>query len=207
MNTGRRVFSTALAATLLGAGGLGMAVPAAAAPASSAVMVPSVTVEQPVITINDFEYAVPGPVAAGAVVTVVNNDSETHTVTAVDGSFDVNVPGGDTVTFTAPAAAGSYAFFCEFHSNMEGTLVVEAAAQEPLAAPAPEAPEAQAPQEAEAAPVEGMDQMDAVPEGGADTGVSPSDGNRTGMAAAAASLLLAAAAAGALAMRRRNSGA
>ena len=29
------------------------------------------------------------------------------------------------VTFTAPAAPGSYKFHCAYHSNMHGTLVVK----------------------------------------------------------------------------------
>lgn len=208
MSTGQKVFSTALAVTLIGAGGLGIAGPAAAAPGSSSVMVPSVTVEQPVITIEDFSYAVPGPVAAGTVVTVVNNDRETHTVTAVDGSFDVTVTGGTTATFTAPTTAGNYAFFCAFHSNMEGTLTVEAPAQEPAAAPTPPAAaqNRQVPQEPVQAPVPGMDQMEAVPKGGADTGVSPADGNGMGLLAAGTALVLAAAAAAAFSLRRRNNG-
>jgi plastocyanin len=55
----------------------------------------------------------------------MNMDGEAHTVTSdQDGSFAVPVPAGTTVMFTAPAAAGSYAFHCEYHSDMHGTLVV-----------------------------------------------------------------------------------
>ena len=78
------------------------------------------------ITISDFAFEVPQTVAAGATVTVVNEDSMSHTVTSSDpGAFDVTVAGGATTTFVAPAKAGSYAFACSFHGNMKGTLVVE----------------------------------------------------------------------------------
>ena len=70
------------------------------------------------------ETFTPGPATAGATVTVENNDSVTHTVTADDGSsFDVTVPAGKTATFTAPKA-GSYKFHCKIHSNMHATLTV-----------------------------------------------------------------------------------
>jgi plastocyanin len=65
-----------------------------------------------------------GRATAGSTITVENNDSVTHTVTADDGkSFDMTIPSGKTATFTAPAA-GTYKFHCKIHSNMHGTLVV-----------------------------------------------------------------------------------
>ncbi|MGH3502263.1 MAG: cupredoxin domain-containing protein [Nocardioidaceae bacterium] len=79
-----------------------------------------------VITIKDFDYQGPESVSPGAQVTVMNEDDTTHTVTADDaGDFDVNVEGGDTVTFTAPSKPGSYPYHCEYHSSMHGTLVVK----------------------------------------------------------------------------------
>jgi plastocyanin len=62
-------------------------------------------------------------VKAGDEITIVNDDSFTHTVTADDGSFDVEVGGGETATLTIPAA-GSFAIHCRFHSSMHGTIVV-----------------------------------------------------------------------------------
>jgi plastocyanin len=57
-------------------------------------------------------------------VTITNNDSVTHTVSANDGtSFDVTVDAGKTATFTAPAA-GKYAFHCKIHTRMKATLTV-----------------------------------------------------------------------------------
>jgi plastocyanin len=77
------------------------------------------------ITIKDFKYAVPSAVKPGAKVTVTNEDSQAHTVTADKGSaFDVKIDPGKSATFTAPGSAGSYAFHCTFHSNMHGILKV-----------------------------------------------------------------------------------
>ncbi|MFP5335517.1 MAG: cupredoxin domain-containing protein [Actinomycetes bacterium] len=81
--------------------------------------------EELVITISDFAFDVPATVPPGAEVTVVNEDSSFHTVTAADGAFDVDAPGGETVTFTAPEEPGEYAFSCTPHPRMTATLTVE----------------------------------------------------------------------------------
>jgi FtsP/CotA-like multicopper oxidase with cupredoxin domain len=68
----------------------------------------------------------------GGVLTVVNNDSMVHTVTSVavdadgDPLFDVSVGPRQTGRLVVPAdlAAGKYSFYCRFHPNMRGTLVV-----------------------------------------------------------------------------------
>ncbi|BAS09266.1 amicyanin-alpha [Arthrobacter sp. Hiyo4] len=87
----------------------------------------AVTPGAPTITIKDFGYGAPLTVAPGAVVTVTNMDSAGHTVTAEQGqAFDVDVRGsGGTATFTAPSAPGSYPYFCTYHPNMRGTLIVK----------------------------------------------------------------------------------
>jgi plastocyanin len=78
------------------------------------------------MSIKGFAFTTPPTVSPGATVEVTNNDGETHTVTADEGSaFDVTVPAGKTATFTAPSAPGRYAFHCNFHSNMQGVLVVQ----------------------------------------------------------------------------------
>jgi plastocyanin len=64
-------------------------------------------------------------VPAGTTVTVSNADSAKHTVTADGGEFDVEAPPGESPTFTAPAEPGEYAYHCEIHSTMTGTLTVE----------------------------------------------------------------------------------
>jgi plastocyanin len=77
------------------------------------------------ITIHDFAFEGPASVVAGATVTVVNDDPETHSVTADgDGGFDVTVAPGESRTFVAPSEAGSFAYHCLFHSDMHGSLRV-----------------------------------------------------------------------------------
>ncbi|WP_199279205.1 cupredoxin domain-containing protein [Arthrobacter sp. CAN_A2] len=94
--------------------GAGMSASADAAPA-----------EEAVITIADFEYEMPDSIAPGAEITVINDDDAPHTVTADGGGeFNVNVPAGETVTFTAPDKAGEYKVICTFHPEMSGMLVI-----------------------------------------------------------------------------------
>lgn len=79
-----------------------------------------------VITIDKFAYAVPVSVSPGAMVTVVNKDSEAHTVTADSGgAFDDKATAGASTQFKAPSQPGSYPFHCTYHSNMHGVLVVK----------------------------------------------------------------------------------
>lgn len=78
-----------------------------------------------VVTIKDFAYSGPSSVPAGSKVTVMNEDSVAHTLTADStGGFDVTIAPGKSATFTAPAKAGSYAYHCTYHANMHGTLKV-----------------------------------------------------------------------------------
>jgi plastocyanin len=81
------------------------------------------------ITIQNFAFAPASlTVAAGSTITVTNKDSVTHTVTASDAqkSFDTgDIAGGSTVTFKAPAKAGTYAYSCTIHPYMHGTLTVQ----------------------------------------------------------------------------------
>ena len=82
--------------------------------------------EKVVITISDFAFSLPDSVPAGAQISVTNNDSVGHTVTADSGdAFDVSVAPGATVTFAAPDKPGTYAFHCTPHPNMTSSLVVK----------------------------------------------------------------------------------
>jgi plastocyanin len=81
------------------------------------------SVVTPTLEISDFSFS-DITVAPGAVVPVVNRDGTAHTVTAVDGSFDVAVKGGTAGSFTAPSQAGSYALVCSIHPSMSGVLTV-----------------------------------------------------------------------------------
>ena len=93
-----------------------------AAPASSG---PAAT---NTIVIKNFAFSPASmTVSPGAKVTVTNDDSVTHTVTATGTkAFDTgDVAPGKTVTFTAPSADGSYPYICTIHQYMHGTLIVK----------------------------------------------------------------------------------
>ncbi|MFP5489144.1 MAG: cupredoxin domain-containing protein [Acidimicrobiia bacterium] len=77
-----------------------------------------------VITIADFAFEGVTEVAVGTTVTVTNDDSTTHTWTAVDGGFDSGaLAPGESFEFTF-SEAGSFDYLCNFHPSMTGTIVV-----------------------------------------------------------------------------------
>jgi len=80
------------------------------------------------IVIKNFMFSPDSlTVAPGAVVTVRNEDSVTHTLTDKTDQtlFNTGSVGPDqTKTFKAPDKPGSYPFFCTIHQYMTGTLVV-----------------------------------------------------------------------------------
>jgi plastocyanin len=79
--------------------------------------------QQPAITIRAasgsegplYVYE-PAELAAkvGQPISITNNDSTIHSVTAKDRSFNVDVPGNSTVTFTLQQA-GSFPYTCAYH--------------------------------------------------------------------------------------------
>jgi plastocyanin len=79
------------------------------------------------VSIKDFAYN-PDPVTikVGQSVTWTNEDSAPHTATAKDRdvlqSGTLNQGESFTQVFDTP---GTYEYFCEFHPNMKGTIVVE----------------------------------------------------------------------------------
>lgn len=63
-------------------------------------------------------------IAAGDSVTFVNEDSAPHTATADSGAFDTgNLGRGQSATLTFNGG-GSFAYFCQIHPRMRGTLTV-----------------------------------------------------------------------------------
>lgn len=207
MISSRKVLSVAFTAALIGGAGLGSAGVAVASTGPAAQSLPAMTTERMSISIEGFEYSGPGTINPGGVITVTNNDSEAHTVTADDGSFDITIPGGTSATFTAPSQAGAYGYFCKFHSNMKGTLTVGAEVMAPSApAPETEAPTSEAGESGSAGSrTGGMDQMGAVPKGGADTGVpAESTSEESKFLALGGGLVLLAAVGGTYAVRRRG---
>ena len=78
------------------------------------------------LDIKNFTFSpMPLAVKAGQTITVTNDDTTTHTVRADDTSFDTgNINGGTSGSFVAPAKAGTYAFHCNIHDFMTGTIQV-----------------------------------------------------------------------------------
>jgi plastocyanin len=66
---------------------------------------------------------IPGNIKAGDRIIWVNRDIVAHTATAVDDSFDVEVPSGGSVT-TVAGSAGKVPFYCRYHPGMRGELVI-----------------------------------------------------------------------------------
>ena len=77
------------------------------------------------VTVSSFRYqADPVNVARGDTVVWVNADMVPHTVTARDGAWDSQSLSPSASWRLVPEEAGRYPYFCVFHPNMEGTLVV-----------------------------------------------------------------------------------
>jgi plastocyanin len=77
------------------------------------------------VAIADFAFdPAETDVAAGDTITWTNNDSADHTVTFEDGSADSGpIANGATFEFTFDTA-GEYAYRCDIHPSMTGTVVV-----------------------------------------------------------------------------------
>jgi plastocyanin len=93
---------------------------------TKAVSQPTATADSgPTITIKGFRYT-SQQVAPGTTITVRNLDDTEHTVTSdISGQFKAaDVKSGTPKTFTAPTKPGSYAFHCDFHPFMHGSLTV-----------------------------------------------------------------------------------
>ncbi len=101
--------------------------PATPAATPEACGTPTAAAGEVTVAIKDFAYdpaSVEVPV--GGSITWTNQDSTKHTATAKDkailqsGALDQGE--SFTQTFTM---AGTYEYFCEFHANMKGTIVVK----------------------------------------------------------------------------------
>ena len=79
-------------------------------------------------------------VAVGATVTWLNDDGAKHTVTADDASFDSGTLNSGASFVHTFMAAGTYAYGCDFHGNMRGTIIVTAASGSPTPPPATQPP-------------------------------------------------------------------
>jgi plastocyanin len=79
----------------------------------------------PGVTIDDFKF-VPGTtvVHLGDTITWSNRGPSAHTATARDGSFDTGLLQKGTTGSHTFTHVGSFAYFCQIHPFMHGTIVV-----------------------------------------------------------------------------------
>lgn len=87
---------------------------------------PAAPIDAPTVTIANLAFD-PAQITIqpGATVVWTNDDSVPHTVTANDGAFDSGIfdPGANfSWTFDQP---GSFAYACQLHPQMQGTVTVE----------------------------------------------------------------------------------
>ncbi len=77
------------------------------------------------VSIIDFEFADGNvTVNVGDTIEWTNTGDIAHTVTSDNADFDSgSLSKGDTFTFKA-TEAGDFTYFCQFHSNMQGSITV-----------------------------------------------------------------------------------
>lgn len=114
---------------------LGMFVPLAMCFALLFSLAPTAYAAGSAVSIQGFAFHPPSiTVPVGSTVTWTNQDSAPHTATAKDGSFDTGtLKQGQSMTITF-SKVGAYAYYCQFHPFMLGTVTVTAPAA-PAAAP------------------------------------------------------------------------
>ena len=79
---------------------------------------------QPTISIKDFMYApAETTVKAGEAITIANSDSFSHTVTAKDGTFDLDVPANGSVTLKV-AKQGAFPYTCTYHPGQHNPATI-----------------------------------------------------------------------------------
>jgi plastocyanin len=89
-----------------------------------------------IVPIGDMAFApAPQGLKVGDAVLWVNLDRFEHTVTARNGAFDIDLKPGARARIVLKQA-GTIAFYCRYHPDMTGKLVVAASPSAPPAAPA-----------------------------------------------------------------------
>ncbi len=86
----------------------------------------------PVVTISDFQFSSRRiTVHVGNTITWTNEGPSAHTATARDGSFQTGLLYKGAAASHTFTQAGTYAYFCQMHPFMHGTVVVLVAATTP----------------------------------------------------------------------------
>ena len=77
-----------------------------------------------IVVIEKMKFGpVPADVRAGDIIVWKNRDIFRHTATAMDGSFNIDLPAGETGS-TLLRRPGTFPFTCKYHPGMRGTLKV-----------------------------------------------------------------------------------
>jgi plastocyanin len=113
-----------LAGALIGAALFTVLIPALAAADGSP---PPAAAPAATVDTKNYAYA-PDPVTVkpGDTVLFKNSDGVAHTVTASDRSFDSGKVDGGSSWSHVFDKAGTYTYFCVYHTYMRGTIVVKA---------------------------------------------------------------------------------
>jgi plastocyanin len=86
-------------------------------------VLPAVAADYTVV-LNQMQFgALPAQLHPGDTITWQNDDIFRHSATALDGSFDLDLPAGESASMTV-GAVGSVPFYCTYHPGMTGTLVI-----------------------------------------------------------------------------------
>lgn len=98
--------------------------PMASPDASPAMDGMEMTADEVMVEIKNFSFGDPIEIAVGTTVVFTNGDTVPHTVTDRAGSFQSDkIDPGATWRYTF-TNTGTFTYFCEFHANMSGTVIV-----------------------------------------------------------------------------------
>jgi plastocyanin len=74
---------------------------------------------------GDDRLPVSDTAAPGETFTIVNLDTDSHSVTSDTGAFDTGfIAGGTMASFTLPSEPGVYRYHCRTHGAMHGTITI-----------------------------------------------------------------------------------
>jgi plastocyanin len=119
------VVRTKLTIALVAALGLSLTgVGIAAQPEAGASPQPKAAPAGPAITIKDFMYN-PAEVTAtaGQPITITNNDGFNHTITAKDGTFNIDIPANGSVTLRV-SRTGTFPYSCTYHPGQHNPATI-----------------------------------------------------------------------------------
>jgi plastocyanin len=127
--TGRFAYACQIHPEMTGIIDVGAATPRETAQSASA------TPPATSISIVDFTFEPPSvTIRPGATIEWANDDTVPHTVTSSTGAFDSGILDPGSRFYWTASKTGSFAYHCQLHPQMEGTVIVEG---EPIAAATP----------------------------------------------------------------------